>query len=762
MQEENYHILGLGGIGMSAIARLLKQKGNQVFGEDKKDSPLLALLQKEGIVLSTNLNLCKKPTVVYSTAISEDHPTMILAKKNNLKLEHRAVLLNQLLQGQKSLLVAGTHGKTTTSAILAHTLLKLKEDPSFAVGGILKGLITNAKLGKGKYFVAEADESDGSFLKLKKFGAIITNIEEEHLEYWKTKENLIEGFLDFAKNTEHLVYCKDDPILASLNLKGISYGISPKADVYCQDLACEKEFFSFSLHTKNGVFKNVKLPLLGEHNILNALGVIALLCSLGFSEQKIIEALASFKGIKRRLDIIHNSKDLLLIDDYAHHPTEIKATLKALTPITEKRRLVAVFQPHRPSRFKRHYKEFIESLSFADRVIVTDVYKAGEKEDVSLDDFVKQVGPDRCKYVPRKHLTKYLKSSLRVFDVAITLGAGDITNLLTDISLKKATIALLFGGPSLENSISIRSAKNFYKGLLQPFYTPLLFYLDQGSQWYECLSFNLDERVPISVLTLLQKLQDCSAVIPSFHGPFGEDGTIQGFLRTLNIPFTSAGPLSCALSMHKGLAKRVVASLGIKTAKFVELDKREFSKTRLLTHLEGFSYPLFIKPSSLGSSYGVFEIARKEDLFPMIEKAFSFADQLLLEEKIVGDEIEVGLVGNNKIEVGLLAKVSLKGAMYSFETKYGQNALISQIPAQIPKSVEERLICQAKLIYKTFKFSSHVRIDFFIKDEEIVFNEINPIPGMTDSSAFPAMFEKKGVDIKNLVNQLVALAVKKS
>lgn len=759
MQKENFHIIGLGGIGMSAIARLLKQKGCHVSGEDQNKSHLVELLQKEGVKLAPDYS--KNPTIVYSTAIKENHPTMTLAKKKNLKIEHRAALLNRLLKEKKGLLVAGTHGKTTTSALLSHVLLELGKDPSFAVGGILKGLSTNAKVGKGEYFVAEADESDGSFLNFEKYGAILTNIEEEHLDYWKTKEKLIEGFLTFVKETKHLVYCKDDPILSSLNLKGISYGLSSNADVYCKDLLVEKENLIFSLQTKNGLYEKVMLPLMGKHNLLNALGVIALLSSLGFKEIEIIKALASFQGIKRRLDVVYNSEELLLIDDYAHHPTEVEVVLKALEPLTEKRRLVAVFQPHRPSRFKRFLEEFVQSLSLADKVVVTDIYKAAESEDISLDDFVKKVGQDRCVYVPRQDLEKYLESYLSVFDVAITLGAGDITNVFTRLKKKKSSIALLFGGPSLENSISIQSAKTFYKGLLKPFYTPILFYLDTNRNWHESSSFDLENKTPITTPALVEKLLSCAAVIPSFHGPFGEDGVIQGFLTTLNIPYTSAPPLACALAMHKGLAKRVVASLGIQTAKFIELKRHFFSYENLLESVQGFSFPLFIKPASLGSSFGVFEIAQKKDLFPLIEKAFTFSDHLLLEEKIHGEEIEVGLMGDNKIEVGLLAKIPVKGSMHTFETKYGKNAPSSEIPAHISDSLEEELVSQACRIYRAFQFTSHVRIDFFVRDKEVFFNEINPIPGMTSNSAFPIMFEKKGISLDKLVGDLISIAIKR-
>lgn len=760
MQENaNYHILGLGGIGMSAIARLLKQKGCTVSGEDKNRSSLVELLEKEGVEFITPESL-DNTTLIYSTAI-KDHPLLKQANESNAKCLHRAEILNELLSSQTSLLVTGTHGKTTTSSLLTHVLIELGQDPSFAVGGILKEKNTNAILGKGKYFVAEADESDGSFLKLKKDAVIITNLEEEHLEYWKNKKHLEEAFSQFAQEAKLLVYSLDDPNLSSFCQKGISFGSTPKADFYYQNYRAKDLSTLFDIHTKNHVYKDVELSLLGEHNVKNALAVFALLTSLGLSPDLIIKAFNTFKGVKRRLDI-HRNDSIILIDDYAHHPTEIVATLKALDNLSSKRRLIAVFQPHKSTRFKEFYTEFLKAFDHADRVILTDIYEVGEKVEVSLEEFAKKMGK-KCSYIPKSQLENYLKQILLPFDVLIALGAGDIVQILEPLKSFRKTMktALLYGGESLEHEISILSAKTFYKGLIQPNFTTSLFCLDKEGIWSECTSFD-SECKKLEKKQFLEQLLDFDLVVPCFHGPMGEDGTIQGFLKTLRLSYVSAGPLGCGLAMNKALAKRIALSYGIKTAKFLELKKYEYNRELVVNLLTGFTYPLFVKPCSLGSSYGVFEIKDESQLFVLIEKAFSFDEHLLLEEKVEGEEIEVGLIGNKRPEVGLIARLPMNGNVHTYETKYGAHAIVSEIPAKIDSHLEKKFINCAKLLYKAFDMSVFARIDFFLKGDQIYFNEINPIPGMTSSSPFPIMFEKKKISIELLVQYLASLAIKKN
>lgn len=764
--EEKYHILALGGVGMSGLARLLKQKGATVSGEDKNSSILLDLLKTEGIeahLEKDQRNLPLDVHVVTSSAIAKDHPKLIEATKKNLRVSHRSKVLNELLRDSYSLLVTGTHGKTTTSALLAHVLLELGEDPSFAVGGLIKGVNTNAQLGKGKYFVAEADESDGSFINLKRDAAIVTNIESDHLEYWKNKENLIKGFKDFITGVKTLVYCIDDPLLSSLDLEGISYGSSNKASVYYQNVLFKQEGMYFDVICKRGCFQKVFLPLFGRHNILNALSVVALLSFLGFSLEKVFQAFSSFQGVKRRMDVHLSRKDITLIDDYAHHPTEIETTLIALKTRVKERRVIAVFQPHRSNRLKEHFKAFALSLSVADEVVVTDVYEVGEKIEVNLSELATSIGK-KAKYVCREKLVSFLSEKIRPFDVVITLGAGDIYQVLEPLKKERKTlkVALLYGGPSPEHSVSINSAKNYAKGLKQSHFEVSYYYFCKEGGFVKTASVGNQEGKKLDRLEFIENILKADICIPSFHGPFGEDGTVQGFLKTLNIPFASPDLFSCCLAMHKGIAKRVVLSENILTAAFIQIEKKTFSQSDLLTKLEKFSFPLYVKPCSLGSTFGVYEIKEEKDLFPLVREAFTYDDSLIIEEKIVGEEIEVGILGNDQLEFGLLAKIPINGNTHTFETKYGKRAIAAEIPAKVSPEMKEKIEALAARIYRLFRISSHARIDFFVQGDKIYFNEINPIPGMTATSAFPLMFEKIGIDYFDLINKMVILALEKN
>jgi len=755
--QKKYHILALGGMGMSAVARLLNQKGHIVTGEDKNRSLLLDLLEKEGIYSSEKISLSKDTTLVYSTAIKEDHPQLVKAKENNLKVSHRTEILNELLEDKTSLLVTGAHGKTTTSSLLAFVLDCLNSDPSFALGGILQGKKTNAKVGKGKYFVAEADESDGSFLNLTCDYALITNIEEDHLEFWKNKERIIKGYQTFCKQAKKMkFFCLDCPQIASLNLNGISYGLSNKAQVFATDIVQKNGYQLFTIESPMGVFKEVKLHLLGDHNIQNALGVFSMLTYLGFDPKKIIEALSSFSGVKRRMEKVIDRKDLTLIDDYAHHPTEIHTTLEGLKKQALARRVVAVFQPHRANRFNEFYKEFCSCFTHADKVIVTDVYQVGGFEDVNLDEFAKKLG-QKATYICIEDLLDHLKKEIRPFDVVITLGAGDINKVLEPLSKveKKLHVALLYGGPSLENKVAIDSAKTFYEGLDQEFYQTETFYLDKNKTWYKASKFDHHSMKEISIEELVSILRQKDVCIPSFHGPFGEDGTIQGFLETIGVNYTSPSPLSCALSMHKGLSKRIAQSVGIKTAKWIEV-KKNYNKQEVLKSLKSFTYPLYIKPCSLGSTYGVNQVSEEKDLFSFIDKTLEYEGHILVEETLVGQEIEVGIIGDTYLEVGRVAKVPIGDTTYTYSKKYGSTAVAAEIPAKIEPELYNAAIKAARKIYRTFEITSHARIDFFIVNNEIYFNEINPIPGMTKTSAFPYMYEKS---IQNLVNDLVVCSL---
>ncbi|MCB1106593.1 MAG: UDP-N-acetylmuramate--L-alanine ligase, partial [Chlamydiia bacterium] len=357
-----FHFLGIGGIGMSALASILIEKGEEVSGSDLRGA---SDLEKRGVKIHDSLPL--EGTIVYSSAIQRDHPLFLEAEKSSLPLLHRSELIDVLLKDKKGLLVTGTHGKTSTSALLAWTLVFSGKDPTYAVGGILKNLEKNGGYSENELFVLEADESDGSFLNYSGEGGIVTNIEKEHLDYWKTEERLIEGFNAFIskiKNPELFFWCSDDPLLSKLSPKGYSYG--REGELKLLSVNQEGNITSFSASFEGVRYEEVEVPLMGDMLALNALAVFGLALKLGIKESVIRKAFKTYKGVKRRQEKIGEFEGTSIYDDYAHHPTEIKVLLESLKKGIGNRRLIALFQPHRYTRTRDHFDAFKEAFQLAD------------------------------------------------------------------------------------------------------------------------------------------------------------------------------------------------------------------------------------------------------------------------------------------------------------------------------------------------------------------------------------------------------------
>ena len=402
------HFIGIGGIGMSSLAHLLLDQGKKVTGSDQKNSPIIEQLEKRGAIIDAKAVL-EADEVIVSTAISENHPERLLAKA---PLLHRSERLERETNKQKLLAVTGAHGKTSTSALLAHTLQSW--DPSYVIGGIVPSLPTHGHFGKGEYFVAEADESDGSFLRGNPFGAIITSTEPYHLDYWKTPEQLQNAYETFRSKVTGPLF---------------EHGKSDWELENCKQIGPQ---IHFTISYKKNAIAPLTLNLLGTHQAQNALAVFALCTELGLPAGEIRRAFASFRGVERRAEFLGEHEGALFYDDYAHHPTEVAATLKALRAAHPKRRLVVLFQPHRYSRFAQEWKAFSPSFSHADKLIVTDVWDAGEIPipGVCSKRFAQEMGT--C-YLKRDQLPGNINSN----DLIVTLGAGDITCVLRKFHCQK-------------------------------------------------------------------------------------------------------------------------------------------------------------------------------------------------------------------------------------------------------------------------------------------------------------------------------------
>lgn len=450
-RNKQYHLIGIGGIGMSSVAQLLLRCGKKVSGSDLKENKITQELKNLGaeIVIGHNAaNVKRAGLIVYSTAIKENNPEIIEAKRLGIPMIKRAEALANLMLNKTVITVTGSHGKTTTTSLVSCLLLEANLYPTVAIGGILKNIDTNACLGNGRFFVAEADESDGSFLYYRPKYSIITNIDREHLDYYKTLENEISAFKEFLKHTEEggcLFCCADDEnlmkILKGYKNKYILFGLKDNADIIAKNIQLKGLSSEFDCFYKHKFIHRFKLSLGGRHNISNALAVIALGLELGIDFKIINNALARFRGAHRRLEIKFKSNGITVIDDYAHHPTEIRATLEAAKELNPKR-LIAIFQPHRFSRTKLLLGEFGASFCASDIVIITDIYPASEVPIEGITgrkvyDKIKELSPGKeAKFLPKAEIIESLLKILKPGDLVITLGAGDIARLSDELAEK--------------------------------------------------------------------------------------------------------------------------------------------------------------------------------------------------------------------------------------------------------------------------------------------------------------------------------------
>ncbi len=448
----NIHFVGIGGIGMSGIAELLLNLGYRVTGSDQKRSALTTRLRKKGAKIYYKhqaSNIDASHVVVISSAIRPGNPEVLAAHEKNIPVIPRAEMLSELMRIKYGIAIAGSHGKTTTTSLAGHLLMSAGFDPTVVIGGKLNSLRSNAKLGKGKFLVAEADESDGSFLLLNPSIALITNIDPEHMENYKDFETLKETFVSFANKVPFYgttVVCLDHPvvqeIIPRMRRKVISYGLKTKADYQAKAIKAQGLKQSFELSFQEKSLGKIVLNMPGLHNVSNALGAIAVARELEVPITSIRKALKNFKGIQRRLQILLDDKKTI-IDDYAHHPVEISACLEALKTAFPKRNIKAVFQPHRYSRTRDLFDEFTQCFQLADQVIITDVYPAGEEPIVGVSGraLSKAIQHAQVEYHHDKNnLAQFLLENSNEDEIVLTLGAGDITKVAHQLAklLKKS------------------------------------------------------------------------------------------------------------------------------------------------------------------------------------------------------------------------------------------------------------------------------------------------------------------------------------
>ncbi len=437
---EKIHFIGIGGIGMSALASYFISKKLKVSGYDKILSPITEKLKKEGATIFHNDeltlidNIEKIDLVVYTPAIDDDNNQLKYFYKNNYNILKRSDVLGDISNLYRTIAVAGTHGKTTTSSIIAHILKVSKKQGACFIGGVTSNYESNLILGKGNFSVMEADEFDQSFLKLNPDTIVLTSMDSDHLDVYKTEENIQKNYIEFTKKLKNKRKLIVEESIHSLFQNNLSYGFSDFNDLQIFNIIINNGYYEFDVKYKNEVFKDFSLKMPGKHNLLNTAGAILSTLELGISIDKIKDALDSYKGVKRRFELHLNKPKLVYIDDYAHHPNEIRALLHAVKEFYPSKKIIGIFQPHLFSRTKDFLKDFAKSLSDLDHLFLLPIYPAREKP-------IKGVNSSVLLDLVKLDNKKLIKSKSELFTdldkeedfILLTIGAGDIDLWVNDI-----------------------------------------------------------------------------------------------------------------------------------------------------------------------------------------------------------------------------------------------------------------------------------------------------------------------------------------
>ncbi|MFC1620785.1 UDP-N-acetylmuramate--L-alanine ligase [Candidatus Omnitrophota bacterium] len=441
--KERLHFIGIGGAGMSGLAEVFHSRGYSVQGSDIKKTRVTDRLEARGIRVmeghfAENVNGAAR--VIYSSCIRDDNAEIQEARRRGIPVARRIEALNMIARDKDLIAISGAHGKTTTTSLVAHLLISAGLDPTVFIGADVGFLGGNARCGQGKMVVAEADESDGSFLLIKPFYSVSTNIDKEHMDYYSSMDEVMASYKRFIENTEDkgsAFICIDDDNLKKIagesSKRIVRYGFSKDADIVAEEV----EFLGLDCSKFDFIFKGKKLgrmeiPLMGRHNVLNSLAAIGVAMELGVKFSFIKNSIKGFKGAERRFIVTRLNSDILVIDDYAHHPTEIKATLKVLED--SGKRIVTVFQPHRYSRTKYLKEQFGKCFDLADHLVITDIYSAHEApmENISALDLcesAKRHGHKNVYFIEKQNILEHLVEVVKPGDAIFILGAGDIDEL---------------------------------------------------------------------------------------------------------------------------------------------------------------------------------------------------------------------------------------------------------------------------------------------------------------------------------------------
>ncbi len=730
--EKRFFLVGIGGAGMSSLALMLNSQGCAVAGSDSTPSDVTTKLIAEGI--EVHIGHSEEPVkpgdqVVLSDAIDlKISPEVRAAHGYRCPLFRRSQLLGWILRDKKVIAVTGTHGKTTTTGMIGASLQAAGLDPTIVVGAVIPEFGTSVVAGKGEYAIVEACEAYDSFHDLSPQVVVLTNLEMDHVDFHGDFDNLkgsVSRFVNSLPSDGELIYCAEDHGAEEIALK-----YSGKKDGYGK------------------VDWTLRIP--GEHNRLNAGAANALWSYLGLSSDQAAKAkkrLQAFGGAERRLQVMQDG-DVTVIDDYAHHPTEIVASLSALKERYLDRRLVVVYQPHLYSRTKDLIAEFARALDIADHVVITDIYPAREAPIAGISSArIAEKLTKTVDYVPVRHLLpRFVAMKSRKGDVIVGMGAGNIAEFAPALIAELANdrvrrflegekvslkVDVAYGGDSPEREVSLHSGRAIFQALTESGHDAKL----------------------IDVSELLLSRGDLSrfvgadrpdVVILAVHGTHAEDGAIQGLFELLHIPYTGSGLQASAVAMDKNTTKTILAQAGLPVPKGQLVHSADEP-----IHL---SPPLVVKPNAQGSTVGLTFVETEAELKEAVRKASAFEGGVLVEEWLRGMETSTPVLGDRALSPVEIAPAS---GRYDFDSKYTPGATEEIVPARLPKHLIEKAQAQALAAHRALGCEGATRTDMIVVGEELVILEVNTLPGMTPTSLLPNSAKEAGIDFNSLVDWIV-------
>ena len=698
--KKSFFLVGIGGAGMSALARMLKHRGFEVRGTDSTLSAEVERLRSEGFEVAVGHSgegIRADDAVVLTDAIDLDNsPEVRRAKELGIPLFRRSQALGWLLKPYKVIAVTGTHGKTTTTGMIGAGLIAAGLDPTVVVGANIPEWGGPVVEGKSRWAVVEACEAFDSFHDLDPYSVVLTNLELDHVDFHSTWENLRDSVIRFvsridtAKDNGPLFYCSESPgvfeVVEAIQ-KDTCVSFTPYAEIPHVDASGESDHEELP-----------PLRLAGRHNRMNAEGALLACLDAGANKVLAAQGIANFGGAERRLQVLRND-EITVIDDYAHHPTEIAASLQAIRERQAIARLIVVFQPHLYSRTADNIPEFAKALDEADVVFITDIYPAREAPmpGVSSARIAELITKD-CHYIPSRHLLpRTVAAFAREGDVVVGMGAGTISEFgpafIKEWERKKrtigfqpsesgvhsqygyvghrleadataaTTIAVIYGGDSSEREVSLHSGREVYQSLIrQGFKAELIDVTELLLSKGDLSRFAGTERPDLAFLAV--------------HGTNSEDGAVQGLFELLHVPYTGSRVQASAKAMDKDLTKQILSAHGVKVP--------QGKLVRSLDDATDLTAPAVVKPNAEGSTVGLSFVETQDQLEPAIRKALTYGGACLVEEWVRGMEISVPVLGDRAL---LPVEIAPASGFYDFASKYTPGATEEIVPARLPQEV---------------------------------------------------------------------------